>query len=98
MTLSSKSKSDLCLTLRLRRAEPKAPFTKEERKARNRLTAKKSRDRRNAYIEQLETNLRLANERVMELERRIEGMAHAQEAEQADELFFLSTALNEDIY
>ena len=63
--------------------------SKEERKVRNRVTAKKSRDKKNAYILELETRLRLANERVMELERRMEGMelqlAPQRQAKQAEE-------------
>ncbi len=62
------------MILRLRTESVRVPYSKEERKARNRLTAKKSRDKKNAYIHQLETSLRLANERAMELERRIESM------------------------
>lgn len=95
MTLSSERRGDLRLILRLKRIES---YSKEERKARNRLTAKRSRDRRNAYIQHLETSLRLANERTMELERRIESMEKAQQSEDADVLYFLSNALNTDVY
>jgi hypothetical protein len=95
--------------LRLRRTcEPKT--SREERKRRNRITAKHSRDRKNAYIQHLEMSLRIANQRIMELERRIESMERVQhfveeneafvvvEEEEKDEdhLLFASSAFKED--
>ena len=42
-----------------------------ERKVRNRLSARKSRERRMAYVLQLENSLKVANERIRHLEAQL---------------------------
>jgi flagellar motility protein MotE (MotC chaperone) len=44
---------------------------KEIRRARNRLTAKKSRDKRASHIRELERDLKAANERIAALENEL---------------------------
>ncbi len=53
----------------------------ETRKARNRITAKRSREKRMAYIEHLERSLREANQRVADLERRMLEMQREHDEE-----------------
>ena len=53
----------------------------ETRRARNRITAKKSRERRMAYIEQLEQSLRSADQRIADLERRMLEMQREHDEE-----------------
>ncbi len=57
---------------------------KEERKAKNRLTAKKSRDKKNAYVVQLEDNLAAASERVHQLEAMLADSERRRAAEVAE--------------
>ena len=45
-----------------------APFMKERRKAKNRITAKLSRERRAVYVREIEHSLQLAQARIAELE------------------------------
>ena len=49
---------------------------KQERKAANRLTAKKSRDKKMAYVQQLENELKLAHERIAELTAQLNYSRH----------------------
>ena len=44
---------------------------KEKRKVMNRITAKRSRERRNVYMRQLEEDFARANERIAELEMKL---------------------------
>ena len=56
-----------------------SPTSKKDiRRARNRLTAKKSRDKKAAHISALEKDLKAANERIVELENALAASRSAE--------------------
>jgi len=54
----------------------------ENRRARNRKTARMSRERRQAYIKQLEAELRIANGRAIEMHKLVTEMQQADKCNQ----------------
>ena len=62
-------------------------FKKKLRKERNRITAKQSRQRRTAYVQQLEESLKLANLRISELELVVQAQAEERRRNMAEKAF-----------